>query len=392
MLTIPGCLYTKSSLPKPDAKVAIQQDQRQDSTHKLQNNREKEVDITPNNNNVKKDSNTLFNSDDQKNNLAAEYTDRDEHLKNGIQLYAEGHFKEAIAELKIAIQIRMINSRNISDAYGYMALCIFGMDQNDVYNIKEYLKRAIMSDTSWEPNENDYNPIICSIFEEVKADIAKSNIPMRSWLGIQLMDISNNADIAKKYIIAKEYGRKTYEGKGILVMEVCNDSPAEKAGIQQGDLIIECNGNLLKDSSQLRKLISTTKPDEIVNIKIARSYEVIEFEIPIIKKTDEEIDKAYWHKKFKWLGITVMEINEELARKLGYDSHYGVLITDIANNSPAVKCGIRSLDMISIVNFISVSDLQDFKESIEIYKHYDYMSLQIRRSITEKLLVGFSLR
>ncbi|MBM3213205.1 Do family serine endopeptidase, partial [Candidatus Poribacteria bacterium] len=106
---------------------------------------------------------------------------------------------------------------------------------------------------------------------EIKDQLTKKGKVTRGWLGIQLQDIDSD--------IAEKYGLK--EAKGVLVAMVFDDSPAGKAGIKAGDLIIEFNGKNVEDGSHLKRLVASAGPNESVEVKVIRDKKERVFDVKL---------------------------------------------------------------------------------------------------------------
>lgn len=103
----------------------------------------------------------------------------------------------------------------------------------------------------------------------------------RGWIGIGYADTSNRSR-QEIELLKKRWGlEKMPEKQGILVLKFFKDSPAEKAGIKKGDVILEFDGKKIENSRVFRKTILNTEPGTVVKIKIFRYGEILEFEVKI---------------------------------------------------------------------------------------------------------------
>jgi serine protease Do len=176
--------------------------------------------------------------------------------------------------------------------------------------------------------------------------------------------------------LAKSFGLK--EKKGALVDQVFSGSPAEKAGIEQGDVIVEFDGKEIADSKDLPRIVASTPVGKGVTIKVSRNGKVLDRQVRVGEMEEKaEVAKATSTKKS--LGITVQDLTPEIARGLGQKKDAGVVVTGVEPGSPAANAGIRTGDIIREVNRKPVKDAQDFAQKIEKAKDQDNVLLFLQR-------------
>jgi len=185
---------------------------------------------------------------------------------------------------------------------------------------------------------------------------------VRGWLGIEFQEV--NRDIAKKY------GLK--EPKGALIVRAVD--PAKKSGLEPGDLIIEFNGENVKDGVHLRHLVAAVRPEEKIKIKVIRSNKKEkEFEVKLAERTDEALAQINGKEAIpfggeeEWMGITVQELTEEIAPRLGYEGERGVIISSVNPDGPAAKLDapLRRGDLIMEIEDKKIENMQDYKKAIK---------------------------
>ncbi|HGE70090.1 TPA: Do family serine endopeptidase [Candidatus Poribacteria bacterium] len=198
---------------------------------------------------------------------------------------------------------------------------------------------------------------------------------IRGWLGVSLQPVDSD--------IAEKYGLK--EKRGALVLAV--DGPAKEAGLRQGDLIIEYDGKVVENSSQLSKMVASNKPGDKVKIKVIRDGKEKEFTVKLAERTEEAIAKLRGAEPEvtstdEWMGLSVQELDESLAQRLGFEKYKGVVITDISPDSPAlqVENPPQRGDLIQEIEGKDIKNMNDYRDAIEKVKNEKRVMVRLRRS------------
>lgn len=150
----------------------------------------------------------------------------------------------------------------------------------------------------------------------------------RGYLGIVLQSIDK--DLAEALSLGKQ--------EGILISEVMTASPAQKAGIQQGDIIIAYNDKPVKNVATFRNEIALMNPNGKVNLKLLRDNKPINISVQLGSQENQEMAAEIMGK----LGIDLENITQELAGRLGIGNDTeGVVISKVKPNSAAAQAGLR---------------------------------------------------
>jgi serine protease Do len=178
----------------------------------------------------------------------------------------------------------------------------------------------------------------------------------RAYLGIVVQDVTP--------AIAKAMGQG--ELRGALVGDVKESSPAGKAGLQRGDIILEINGKQVSDSRELRMNISMMKPDTDVKLKIMRDGKESNMTVKLGELPNQEQAKAQdGTSKDALEGVTLENLDAESAKDLGLSpATKGVVVTDISPSSPEADSGLRRGDVIQEVNHKPVRNVSELNEAI----------------------------
>jgi serine protease Do len=159
--------------------------------------------------------------------------------------------------------------------------------------------------------------------------------------------------------IADSLGLK--QSKGALVAEVQKGSPAERAGVKLGDIIIEFDRKEIKDSTDLPALVARVTPGTTVQVKILRDGKEVTTPLTVGEMKENEVVAAMPEGD---LGLTVQPVTPEIAQNLGLDRAEGLVITLVTPGSAADEAGLRAGDVIAQVNRRPVKNLAEYNREI----------------------------
>jgi serine protease Do len=200
-----------------------------------------------------------------------------------------------------------------------------------------------------------------------------------SYIGIQYEDITS-----QNY---NKYGLS--EVKGVVVKEVVAGSPAEKAGLKPGDVILKINGEDVTSGRKLSRMISEIAPDHKARILVSRQGKETEIAVTVGRRSSAnafegaftfpgikrmETPGGLWDKLQKvtpgaftltvkrQIGVSVYELTEQLKKHFGVSN--GVLVSEVGENSPAARAGIQSGDIILEADGKAINDQFDLIKAI----------------------------
>jgi len=191
---------------------------------------------------------------------------------------------------------------------------------------------------------------------------------MRGWLGVMIQEVTPE--------IAHALGLK--EVKGALVADVTPGSPADKADIRRGDVIIEYNGKKIEEMNELPRLVANTPVGKSVPIKIWRNGKIRQLTVKV-GELEEKVAKGERRYAPQDLGLKVEELTPYLAQRLGIKRIHGVVITYVVPGSPAHEAGLSRGDIILKINRHPIEDLNDYQEVINSAKPGDTLLFLIER-------------
>jgi len=179
----------------------------------------------------------------------------------------------------------------------------------------------------------------------------------RAYLGIVVQDVTP--------AIAKAMGQS--ELHGALVGDVKASSPAGRAGLQRGDIILEINGKPVADSRELRMSISMMKPDADVKLKILRNGNQSDMTVKLgeLPGPQEQARAGEGTSENALEGVTLENLDAESAKQLGLPpATKGVVVTDINPSSPEAESGLRRGDVIQEVNHQPIKNVSELNEAV----------------------------
>jgi serine protease Do len=203
--------------------------------------------------------------------------------------------------------------------------------------------------------------------KEVAHQLKEKGHVTRGWLGVSIQKVTPE--------LSKALGLK--EEKGALVSEVVEGGPAQKAGIKQGDVIVQFGGKDVSDSVDLPRMVASTPVGKTVSVKVLRGDKALDKEVKIAELEQKAEGPAASEKKP--LGLSVQDITPEIANALGLKSETGIVVSGVMPDSPAAKANLRPGDVIEQVNKEPVRDVKDFRQKIEQAKDGDTILLLVRR-------------
>lgn len=192
----------------------------------------------------------------------------------------------------------------------------------------------------------------------------------RGYLGVNIQTIT--PDLAKVLEVEEQ--------SGALVSDVTTDSPAEKAGIERGDIIINFNGDEVADSRDLSAKVAATPVGEEVELTILRDAK----EKPLKVRVGELVADNSFHgksdgaSKGKW-GLQLHDLDENVAKQLRVDAQDGVAIVGVEPGSAAAEAGLRKGDVIVEVNREAVDSVSEVKKQLRDAEDKDKLLLLVQR-------------
>ena len=190
----------------------------------------------------------------------------------------------------------------------------------------------------------------------------------RGWLGVVVQPLSE--ELAQSFGLDRPHGA--------LVSEVVKDSPAERAGIKRGDVILRFDGQAIDERNDLPKVVATTPVGKAVTVVVFRDGRERELKVEVGKLAEEGGQLAEQGTTGGKLGTTVAALTPELARRYNLDPESrGVLITAIEPGSAAAAANLRPGDLVVEID----------GHEVETVKAYEVAIAQVGKGKVLRLLI-----
>ena len=187
------------------------------------------------------------------------------------------------------------------------------------------------------------------------------------WLGVMIQDI--NAELAAYFNLEESYG--------VLVSRILEKSPAEKAGLEPGDIIVSLDDEKVKTTQDVIRMVLKKAVGSKVTLGVIRNGKIYSMRVEIgerpedetviaQEKTDKAIEEDADAKS--WRGLEVSEITPEAVRRFNLETETGVLIVAVEAESVAETAGIRAGDVIYEINRMPVKNITDYRKAIKKVK------------------------
>jgi serine protease Do len=214
--------------------------------------------------------------------------------------------------------------------------------------------------------------------KNVFAQLKEKGKVTRGWLGVMIQQVT--ADLADNFNLERPIGA--------LIGQVVPESPAEKAGLKAGDVIISYNGREVSQMTMLPAMVANTKVGEKAKLVLIRDGEKQNITVEIGMLEDEEAVLAGTETgTSKKLGITVQELTPKLAESLGTELDHGLIVSDVEPESAAAEAGILRGDIILEINREKVEKVAQYIKALQAAQEKKSILLLIQRDQNTRFVV-----
>jgi serine protease Do len=211
-----------------------------------------------------------------------------------------------------------------------------------------------------------------NMVKKIEQQLLKSGKVTRGWLGVVIQDL--NEDLAKSFDLKTK--------KGVLISQVSQDSPAGKAGLKDGDVVVAIDGKPVENVAGLRNTIAMTAPGTELVLKVIRNGKTYSIPVTIGEQPADfaSMAKGMGHGKtpLTRFGLGLQNLTPELADQFGYAKGQGVLIASVEPDSPAAEVGLQPGQLIEEVNKMRVHNMGDIRKAIKRSRLKNQVLLRVR--------------
>ena len=223
----------------------------------------------------------------------------------------------------------------------------------------------------WSPSGGNIGigfAISSNLTKSIIKKLKESGRVIRGYLGVGVYAITE--DFVKLLNLESK--------KGALINNVDPGSPADKAGLKRYDVIIEIDGEPIEDGDDLQFKIAEVKPGTKVDLTIIRDGKQKTIPVKIIEK-ESGLETGPTSSSEKDIGLKVQEMTSNIARRYGYETDEGLIITEVERYSEADRKGLQAGDIILEVNRQKVNKINEMEKILKRLKSGDPLLLLIRR-------------
>ena len=232
------------------------------------------------------------------------------------------------------------------------------------------INTAIATGGSGRSNRGVGFAIPSNMANRIMGDLIDKGYVTRSWLGVYIQELDSETADALDINVRN----------GALITDVVDGSPAEEYGIEEGDVIVEFDGESIANPANLKNVVSLTAPNSTSKVKVIRNGSE-----KILKVTLEELPedpRSYSNNnssQFNDYGFQLREITKGLREKYDLPDEDALVVVTIDVNGEAYSKGIREGDIVKRVGTKKVKNLKEFKKYAKQFNSKDSILLLIKK-------------
>jgi serine protease Do len=206
-----------------------------------------------------------------------------------------------------------------------------------------------------QPGQGIGFAIPINLAKTIMIELIKQGKVIRPWVGIGIQDL--NPELMKSFDVK--------EKEGALVSQVYEGSPAEKAGLKVGDIVVEIDGKKIKNSQDVVHEVLKKEVGQKVEIEIIREGKPMKVPVTTREMPSEPTEQKTTPERREWFGLRVTDITPDIAQQLGLPKAEGVVIDNVEVGSSSQDAGLMKGDVILEVNRQKVRNENDYQNLME---------------------------
>lgn len=185
----------------------------------------------------------------------------------------------------------------------------------------------------------------------------------RGWLGVQLQDMDQS--------LARAFGLE--RASGVVISEVLDNSPAQRIGLREGDVVLALNEQKITGVSDMRNQVGLAGAGAVVKLTVFRDGRAFPLQATLdqlpanMQSEPMSPDADQATERRAWLGVSIQNLDAALAQAHGLSGIRGVLVSEAYENSPAKRAGLRAGDVILECNGQEVMDMPGLRNLVQAF-------------------------
>ena len=197
-----------------------------------------------------------------------------------------------------------------------------------------------------------------NLAKSIMAELIKTGKVIRPWVGIGLQDLT--PELRKSFNVEQK--------EGALISQVYEGSPAERAGLKTGDIIVQIDGKKIKDSQDVVREVLKRQVGQKILFEVNRDEKRVEIPVTTTQMPSTPTERKPAGPGKEWFGLRVTTVTPDIAKQLGLAKAEGVVIEGVEMGSAAQGAGLRKGDVILEVNRQRIKDENDYRNEMEKIK------------------------
>jgi S1-C subfamily serine protease len=158
--------------------------------------------------------------------------------------------------------------------------------------------------------------------------------------------------------------------RGILIEDVLAGTPADRAGLREGDVIMSLDGEETSDVDRFRFMVAEKPVDEEVSLRVHRDGKSMTKKVKLTEFPEDDVRApALPEESEDWFGMRVQDLEVSgLVEQFEIEAEHGVVVTDVRPGSPAARADLRVGDVIQKVKSIKIETMEDYEKAADKYK------------------------
>jgi len=192
-----------------------------------------------------------------------------------------------------------------------------------------------------------------SVAIDVVDQLKTSGEVVRGWLGVGIQEVDRN--------LAESFGLE--KPMGALMSQLEPGGPAEKGGVEVGDIVVEFNGERIDESADLPHVVGLTKPGTSATVRVIRDGKTRDLRLTVGKLSgDESRTVAQAEPSGGRIGLGVEELSDQQKARLKISG--GVVVREVVPGQPGARAGLRPGDIITLIGSEPVKNVEDFEDIV----------------------------